>query len=170
MAKASKPVKKHKPKAGNKPRKVGGPYLAAAVFCEALVEDKEDGSMSLTRIIDTIRAHIPPGISPDAPVPVQVKMFLTFRCGDASGEKTASLVLTTPTGKRRKLQEMKLTFTGPEHGGINLRIQVLLNVTTEGVYWIDVIVDGKRFTRMPLMISIVREAAQVPGESQAMKP
>ena len=129
------------------------PLLAAAVFCSRMLEGT-DGTLSAIRIIDSYTAFLPPGAlaHPDQRIPVSLKALLAFKSGDVVGNRTLKLVLRIPTGKRRKVLEQTLSFNGGPQG-INIKFNLELKLKTQGLYWIEVVVDGVCLTQMPLQVS-----------------
>src|SRR5438128_972546 len=84
-------------------KRAGGPYLAAAVFCDSIVEGA-DKTMSVIRIVDrvnlTIPADAPPEIpSKDKPVPVTMNALISFRTGSGMGKHEIGMVVESPSGK-----------------------------------------------------------------------
>jgi hypothetical protein len=141
-------------------KKIGGPFLAAAIFCENILEDSS-GLMSVQRIMDGCQVVVSPFAPPDMPskanpVPVAQNILLIFRTGDAPGKHELKLVMQGPNGKRSLVSTMEISLTEPSHGGVNVKTVAKMMVYSSGVFLIDVILDGKRFTRMPLNIDIQR--------------
>ena len=64
-------------------KKAGGPYLAAAFFCESTIEDKKDGAISAIRIIDQMEVAIDPAAPPDFPSDEPLFVESDFFSGDA---------------------------------------------------------------------------------------
>jgi hypothetical protein len=159
MAKAKKRVKRK-----------GGPYLAAAFFCDATIEDKQDGTLSAIRIIDQVTIRLLPSTPPNLPseqekLPVFVHGLLAFRTGNSPGEHALRLVMHAPSGKSATLAEQSLPFSPHPHGGANFRLNGMIKVVKGGLFWMDVFLDGKRMARMPLQITIERtEAVSPPAE------
>jgi hypothetical protein len=159
-----------------KPRqKLGGPYLAAAVFCENIVEDK-DGALSCIRIIDTITVRLPADTPPDVPsdekrIPVSIKGLVSFKRGGISGKfHKIKLAMESPDGRRGIMDERKLEMGTPPFGGGNLYFNVTIAIKKGGLFWMTVSLDGKEFTRSPLRILIEREAsASKSGADRAPK-
>jgi hypothetical protein len=153
--------------------KKGGPYLAAAFFCESTIEDKQDGAISAIRIVDKLTLTIDAAAPPDVPskekrVPVRVAMFVSFKTGHAPGSHTIRLVLRGPSGKKTPVREDTLLFAEQPNSGVNIRMIGTIGIATAGLYWMDVLLDGRRLTRMPLEIEIQR--AQVPETAMAESP
>jgi hypothetical protein len=133
------------------------PLLAAAVFCDKVLESMGDGAMSAIRIIDSVTVYRPPGHDPEERVPISLNALIAFKSGGVKGERALRLRLRMPTGKRKVVMEQPITLPGGE-GGTNVRVKVELRLKTEGLYWIDVLVDRTRFTSMPLRVSFTNVA------------
>jgi hypothetical protein len=159
MAKSTKPG-----------RKKGGPYLAAAFFCEKTIEDKQDGSLSAIRIIDQMDIVLDQSAPPDVPsetnrIPVLLHVLLSFKTGDSPGHHTLRLILESPSGKSEQVFEETLPFSEAPQGGANLRINTTIQMKKDGLFWTHVFLDGKCLTSMPFHISVRR--ANVAGEGVA---
>jgi hypothetical protein len=152
MAKASK---------GKKPtRKIGGPFLAAAVFCERILEDT-DRVLTVSRILDGINILLHPQTPPELPSkahPLELtpNMLFIFRSGDSPGKHAFKLIVQQPNGKRSVAMEQEIELSPDPQGGCNLKTNATLKLFSSGLFWFDVVLDGKRFTRMPLNIQIHR--------------
>jgi hypothetical protein len=128
------------------------PLLAAAVFCERILETAEN-VLSAINIIDTfIVYHLPDALSqPDQRLQVSLKALVALRAGNVIGERNIRLVLRIPTGKRKMMFERAFQFKGGEQG-VNMNVSLMWEIKTQGLYWVDVMVEGARVTRMPLRI------------------
>jgi hypothetical protein len=141
-------------------RKAGGPYLAAAIFCESVMEGA-DQALTAIRIVDQITLTIPKDAPPDIPseqkrLPASICALVTFRRGDAKRKHVVRLVMNSPSGKRETVSDHRITLSDKAHGGANLRINMTFGISKGGLFWVDVILDGKLVTRMPLQITVVR--------------
>jgi hypothetical protein len=150
-------------------RKTGGPFLAAAVFCENILEDS-DRTVSVIRIIDGVQIVLSPQApadipSPTHPFPVTLNILLIFRTGDSPGEHNLKLQTESPDGKRDVGLEQVVTLSPEPNGGLSLKTLAGLAVHCNGVHLIDVSLDGKLVTRMPLNVQITR--AEMPTDSTA---
>lgn len=145
------------------------PLLAAALFCDKVLE-RNDGVISAINVLDTYTALITPDAlaHPDQRIPVSLKVLLVFKSGDATSERTLKLVLRIPTGKRKTIFEKNLPFKGGEQG-VNIKVDFRLEIKTQGVYWMDVVVDDARLTRMPLKV-VFQEMGQLAQASQNEQP
>jgi hypothetical protein len=136
-----------------KKRQGGGPYLDAALICEDLVQEK-DFVVSAIRLVNRITAHEPkpePGVF----ILLPLGLFIRFHSGDVTGERQLSLYWITPSRKRIKLQgfpqPQTLAFEGGDTGVVR-SFPLHLPYEADGTYWIDVVLDKKRYTRVPLTI------------------
>ncbi|MCI0421077.1 MAG: hypothetical protein L0312_17930 [Acidobacteria bacterium] len=141
-------------------RKRGGPYVAAAVFCDNIVEGS-DRALSAIRIIDQVTLTVPANAPADVPsekkpLPYSAWVLMSFKTGDAKGNHRVQLVGHSPSGKHQVILDKHVLFSSEQHGGANLRTNVTLVVSKGGLFWLDVVLDGRVVTRMPLQISVAR--------------
>lgn len=129
-----------------------GPYLTMAVLCERVLQE-QDGVLSAIRIIDRITQSAEGPGAPDEmpPFPIQLTALLSFKSGEARGRRKVTLRPEDPSGHQLKGAEMPLLFEG-EDRGMNVILQIGLVAEYEGLYWIDVLLDQERVTRMPLRV------------------
>ena len=150
----------------NGTHKKEGPLLAAAFFCERTIVDKEDNAVSAIRLIDTLTIQLHPLTPIDVPseekrVPVSTGGLIVFKTGRSQGEHNVKLVVESPSGKKSgTVFDQTVKFTPEPQGGFNLRFGAVIEVMKGGLFWIHVLLDGKRVTKMPLMIQI--ERAELP--------
>jgi len=152
----SYPMAKQKKQA----KKTGGPFLAAAVFCESIMES-HDKKVSAININDGFQLWISPQAPPNLPSksqPLQINqnILLIFRTGDSPGKHTLRLIVEQPNGKRSEALNQDVKLSPEPHGGVNVKTAATMLVYSSGVFWVDVFLDGKRYTRMPLNVSIER--------------
>src|SRR5262245_61862138 len=88
-------------------RKSGGPFLAAAVFCDNILEEM-GGVVTAYRIVDSVHALIPATAPADLPskknqVEFRLNMLLVFRTGDSPGMHRLKIVMESPIGKRKTM-------------------------------------------------------------------
>jgi hypothetical protein len=159
---------KQKAKAGKAPKKHGGPFLAAAVFCEGILEDMQ-GMLSVQRIVDGMLVSIPSSVPADFPSkknPIQLvqNILLIFRSGDKPGKHKLKLDIESPAGKKSKALQQEVELTQPPNGGLNFKTKTNLHIYSSGVFWVDVRLDGKLVTRMPFDVQIKREEPTPPAK------
>lgn len=145
--------------------KVGGPFLAAAFYCDGIIEGK-DGSLSVMKIIDGCKIEIAENTpaefpSPENPIHINPSALITFRTGDSPGPHVVGLVLEGPDGHRQSLPDQKFDLENTQHGGVNIRTHLGISTHTSGIFWLDVYLDGKLVTRMPFNLQIQRLKQQV---------
>jgi len=152
-------------------KKIGGPFVAAAFFCENILEDMRR-MLSIQGVTDTLNLtlgpHAPPDVpSKENPLAISQQLLLVFRSGDSPGKHRLKLVIEGPDGKRKKFKEDDVTFSDPPQGGINVKVAVTLVLDSGGLFWIDVYLDRKLMTRVPINIGIVR--VEAPTEAAPKK-
>src|SRR5689334_17321465 len=111
-------------------KKIGGPFLAAAFFCENILEDLR-GMMSVQGISDTLHLTVSPLApkhlpSKESPLNLPQQLLLVFRSGDAPGKHKLKLVVERPDGTRETIKEDKATLSDPPQGGLNVKVGVSL--------------------------------------------
>lgn len=143
-------------------RKIGGPFLAAAIFCENILEDMRH-MLSVQGISDSAHLMVPPFVPKDVPseenpVSINQQILLIFRSGDSPGKHQFKLEIESPSGKRTVAKEDEVTLSDGPSGGLNFKIAVTMSLTnpTGGLYLADVFLDGKLMTRMPFTANVVR--------------
>jgi hypothetical protein len=143
-------------------KKVGGPFLAAAFFCDQILQDADlravppdkMGVLSAIRIVDGITLKIPAGLPKGFHGSSKLCGLISFKSGDAKGDHVLRLVMNAPNGKQKVLLEgLSITLNGGRHTYNYLLFLTIESAEGgEGVHWLDVILDGKLYTRMPLLI------------------
>jgi hypothetical protein len=141
-------------------KKTGGPYLAAAVFCESIIEDQRRLTSALG-ILDGLQILIPAHAPEDFPsvtkkLPVTLNILLMFKTGDSPGKHTLRLVVEQPNGKKSEMMSQEIELAPEPHSGGSVRSVANLGIFSSGLFWIDVFLDSKRLTRMPINIDIKR--------------
>jgi hypothetical protein len=127
----------------------GGPYVQVAAICATpLIE--QQGFLSVIRIQDRIAIG---GITDQMP-PQALNNFalvLSLRAGEMRGKYTVRVTPTSPTGKVLPHLEFPVFFEGEERGFVTA---LPLNVVAEeeGLYWLDITLEGAVLTRMPFRV------------------
>ena len=98
--------------------KIGGPFLASALFCERVLQEK-DGVLSVIRIIDRF-THTAAG--PDAPdkmppFKIQISILIAFKSGDFKGKREVKIKPNTPSGKTLPSVSVPILLEGNEKAG-----------------------------------------------------
>jgi hypothetical protein len=141
--------------------KMGGPFLAAAIYCHNILEDLR-GMLTIQGITDTLHIKLGP-LAPESmpskehPVVINHQLLLIFRSGDAPGKYRLRLVIEGPSGKRMNAINEPITLSDPPHGGATVKTAATLSVGGGGLYLIDVFLNSKLMTRMPINIAIERD-------------
>jgi uncharacterized protein DUF6941 len=129
-----------------------GPFLQAALICERILQE-QDGVLSAIRIIDRlihqIRAPTMPDTTPK--VPYQFTILIVMKSGTARGRHQISIRSEDPKGQVKPVFSTTVLFEGEDRGN-NLVVQTAAEFEIEGVYWYDVLVDDRLFTRMPFRL------------------
>jgi hypothetical protein len=139
------------------------PFLAAAFFCEKVLEQKDD-VLTVVRIVDqffvTIPLNMPEGVKPA----VQLTGLLSFKKSSPGAEAETHEVrmkLRFPSGKVQPLPPREIIFKPDELSGCNMILNFGLGVEEFGLFWLEVSVDDDAVvTRMPFRLL---EAVSPPG-------
>ncbi len=130
----------------------GGPYLLAAIFCERVLQEK-DNVLTVVRIIDrlTITAA---GLQPPEEMPpsnVSVFLLVILKSGFIRARHTLRIIPTTPSGRTLPEMSAGVLLEGDDRG-VNVILNVQLLASEEGVYWFQVLFEEQLLTRVPLRI------------------
>jgi hypothetical protein len=128
-----------------------GPWVQAALVCDRwLVEG--DGVISLIRIVDQVNVNAGQDAPPELPeISIQFRVAVMLKAGEARGRHRVELVVELPSGQSLGAQGGDVHFTGEERG-VNMLIEMQAPAV-EGLYWIDVLVNSRRLTRIPLRVN-----------------
>lgn len=131
----------------------GGPYLQMAVLCEKVHIDP-DGSASILRVTDqlAIRGDGPNGNWSMAKQVITLSLALSFNPGTSRAKHTVR-VRPSDEGAVAPDRELELDFSGTNRSG-NLVLPLELEITSDGLYWFDVYLDGSLVTRVPLHVRL----------------
>ena len=131
----------------------GGPYVAVAVLCENVLEEK-DGVLSLLRVVDRwiITAQGPDAPDQLKPQQIEFRLVLGLKAGRAKGRHSLVIKLEQPSGEFLPTREVSVLFEA-EDRGVNFMAQVFMLAAQEGVYWFHVFLDGDQFlTKVPFRV------------------
>jgi hypothetical protein len=153
------------------------PYLVAMLFCDQILEDKNDRTISLIRAIDQVDLHVPRSSPEDYPneanrMVASFSTFLSFKSCGNSGRHTVHCIMESPSGKKGRVFEQAFDFTSEPHGGANFILHSAVKVYKGGIFWLYAYLDGKRVGRAPIRILIHRhqldkEGPNAPDQEQA---
>jgi hypothetical protein len=138
----------------SEPQGVGGPFLTIATFCERILNER-DGVNTLVRVVDRYyveplpaEVHLPPDVKPG----FQTFLVIVVKSGDFRGQATVTIRRRNPSGEYPdKQMSVPLDFKGDEHG-TSLNIGMTFPATEVGLHWVDVELDGRLLTRVPLRV------------------
>lgn len=139
--------------AGGEMAHVDGPYLAMAVICERVLEEK-DGVLSAIRMVDRIMVNPPSGQEPPASMPavmLDVRLVISLKSGRARGRSTVTVRPEKPSGMRLPEIRFPVLLEGEERGA-NLLVGLNLQLDEEGLYWFDVLFEDDLLSRIPLRV------------------
>jgi hypothetical protein len=128
--------------------------LDSALLCDQIVRE-HDGTYSAIRIVNRLTIH------DDAPahgvlLVTPVWLLVSFKAGDCQGVQTLLIFIEDPSGERyQPYQPTPMAFSGGDTGQV-AACQLLLRYDTDGVYWIDIVLNRKRFSRIPLSLAFER--------------
>lgn len=131
---------------------IGGPFLQAAFFCEKVLQEK-DGVMSAIRLVDRFTLASSAEGAPDLmpPINIGISILISFKSGDIKGKQELKVRPITPSGEELPGFSGPILFEGEDRGA-SIVVQYALEAKEEGIYWFDVILNGKLITKMPLRI------------------
>lgn len=130
-----------------------GPHLAAAFFCERVLQE-QDGVLSAIRLIDRLtRVQTGPQAPPDMePFAHILTILIVFKSGQARGRFTVTLQPETPAGVQLDAVDLPVQLSGGEEQGANIVLNIPFTFEQEGLYWFDVSFEGNLVTRMPMRV------------------
>ena len=129
----------------------GGPFLAAAFLCETVL--REDNNVySAIRIVDQF-ARSEPKASELPHTRLRTNLFLKFHSGQHSGVSKLTMHLYNPEGVEILGGDADLEFRGSMPYRVMYAVTpLLIPATLEGVYWMDIYVDGALITRLSILV------------------
>lgn len=132
----------------------GGPHVMAAFLCEKVLQE-QGGVLSFIRVVD--RFVRPKSTAQIPPQPVQVTLVVAFKGGGvATGNVKVKIRLFKPNALSPFVEmENDVFFEGGQDRGINILAPFLILADEEGLYWIDVVFEGRLVTRIPFRVILV---------------
>jgi hypothetical protein len=139
------------------------PLLLGAFLCEKVLEEK-DGILSAVRIFDRLAVLAPT----EALRPlVAFTLLVMIRRGTAQPNHSVTVDVMSPSGVETALETHPIVLTGEPDEGVNMRIEIQLGATEEGLYWIRARLDADDLHLIPLRITFVPPAT--PGSPQGSR-
>jgi len=127
----------------------GGPYIAAALFCEKALREP-DGVLSLIRVVDRWTVA---GSSDPMPLSViQATMVILVKSGMFRGSSAIHVAPVSPTGKHLPAVEFPVLFEGDDYRGVGVVAPLAFPAQEPGTYWFEISVAGQLLTRIPLQV------------------
>ena len=138
--------------------KKGRPYISAALLCEKVLHE-QDGTLSAIRIVDKVTVQIAAKAKSKVKPTVQLAVLIAFKSGPIKGKHLLRVVPRTPSGRKMAVKrtdvkgefKFPLVFESEEHGSTTV-INLVVDVSEEGVYWFDVYLGRRVVTRIPLTV------------------
>jgi hypothetical protein len=134
---------------------VGGPFLDSALICEQVIRE-HDGTYSAIRMVNRLTIH------DDAPAPgvilvTSVWLLIGFKAGAFQGVQTLLFFIEDPSGKRyQPYHPSTMTFRGGDTGEVAV-CPLLLRYDTDGTYWIEIALNRRRFSRIPISLAFEKQ-------------
>lgn len=146
---------------------LGGPYLAVAVLCERVLEEK-DGVPSLIRIVERITISGPsPAMQPTVLTPMLV---IGFKAGVFRGQADLEIRPLLPSGEARAAIKLPLFFEGDEDRGVFTALRLQFLVTEPGLYWFEIKLLEALMTRVPMRVVYLRQPSIIAGGPVSPQP
>jgi len=142
-------------------RTFGGPYVQVAGICQTSIIDNQ-GALSVIRFQDRIPVL---GLT-DEMKPHQLsnyQLVLVLKAGEMRGKAVIRITPITPVGKELPHAETTVLFEGDERGAA-LIAPLGVIAEEEGLYWLDVSINGTVLTRVPFRV--MYQKAQLPPGMQ----
>lgn len=138
------------------------PSLRFACLCDNVIEDKE-GVFSLIRIVDRVTVAVRGYKVPEKMPAVRHKVKLAVGWTAGVGRHSMNVRITTPSGAVKELQPFDFALKSVEQNQ-NFVGDVNLVLSEQGLYWIEVLLNGRVRTRLPWRI------VYEPEEGAALTP
>ena len=135
---------------------VGGPYLAAAFFCDRVLRE-HDGVLSFIRVVDKWTVQGPTEAMP--PTVIQTNLVVLMKSGIHRGGSQVTIVPTSPSGKLLQSVSLPILFEGDDDHGSAVIAAFGFPVQESGLYWFDIRIDDQSFTMVPLRVVYLRSIA-----------
>lgn len=139
-----------------------GPYLAAAVICENVIEDKT-GVLSAIKIVDRV-TRTAVGLEPPRvmePFEYEFYILISLKTGENPGVFRVTVQAIKPTNERLPPFNYSAHLESPADRGVNIVGKVRIPFDVDGLWWFDVLINDFRVTRMPFRVIYLPQ--QIPG-------
>jgi hypothetical protein len=130
-----------------------GPFVSVACICQSPLRETS-GHLSLIRIMDRIPVV---GSEPQMqPQPItNLALVVVLRSGVLRESYAVRIKTIAPDGQKIQETEMNVLFEGEDRGPAIIAPLALV-VTQTGLYWIEVFLEERLLTRIPLRVQYQR--------------
>ena len=130
-----------------------GPHLLCAVLCERVLEEK-NGVKTAVRMVDRITRTVRrPAVPAEMePFDYSITLLVRFKSGAARGGLPFLVRLIKPSGESGPSGKFNLNFEGDDDSGIDVVMPMKLRLDMTGLYWIEIILQSVRVTRVPVRV------------------
>lgn len=127
-----------------------------AAICQQANQDQY-GSLSLTNLVEQLIAGSSDPNAPEEMPPFRfdADLVIIFASGDATGERTVTVIAEAPDGERLPPVDQTIFLRGEDYRS-TIVSSLSLDITQVGVYWFDVLLDGSLVTRIPIRVGYER--------------
>ncbi len=129
-----------------------GPHLQAALLCQYVEQQEQNGPITIVGLIDRVVVRVPRTMPQMQVAPSVVSCYavVILKTGSRPGNYKLRLALTSPSG--RPLREFSLDIALPNEPdqGVNIVMPIQFTASEEGIYWFDVKLNGETLTRTSL--------------------
>jgi hypothetical protein len=131
-----------------------GPYIKAAVFCERVLEEK-DNVLSAIRIFDRSAAEIELAEDDEEVPGIEIRghLMVAIVAGESLRKQAVTVRLLKPSGETVQLAEFPIEFGPDEDAAAQLILKLAIGVTQEGIFWFEILTEDAVRTRIPLRVS-----------------
>lgn len=145
------------------PEDLSGPHVAAAFLCQTVLQEV-NGVLSYIRIVDRFTRPQPGPASPAQPISVTLVIRLK-KGGVPTGNYPIKLRVFKPDTQTHSVEmENRAFLDGDQDRGVNILMPFVIIPDEEGVFWIDVMFQEQRVTRIPFRV-IFATAPSIQGPS-----
>jgi hypothetical protein len=133
-----------------------GPFVSIACICQSPLQETS-GHLSIIRVVDRI-----PVVGAEAQMQPQplTNLFLVvlLRSGVLRESYAVKIKTISPTGQLIQQADMNVLFEGEDRGPAIISPLALV-VTEKGLYWIEISLEDRLLSRIPLRIQYQRVQA-----------
>lgn len=137
----------------------GGPYLAAAFFCEKVLREP-DGVATFVRVVDRWVFSGPDEVMQPNQYVIQATIVVMFKSGIHRGNNQLIIAPTSPSDIPGQVLSLPVLFEGDEDRGQMLIQPMIFPVSEYGIYWFRISIDEQCFTEIPLRVVYHRVVSQ----------